>query len=421
VFLVVLRNNVTAGISSKIGRNLHLQTGHPLNLIKNRIAYFFDARARAADAAALASGAGTKENHHFQLIDNLSPIVSARQNFDDLLVPVDHPGRSQSDTFYYSKDKLLRTHTSAHQREHLQSGLSNFLILGDCYRRDEIDSSHYPVFHQMEGVKIFSHDLARFNRGEDGVQLVVADLKLTLDGLVRYLFGSDIQVRWIDAYFPFTHPSFEMEILFQGKWLEVLGCGVIQYPILDACSPPLVVGQSNGWAFGLGLERLAMVLFDIPDIRLFWSEDPRFLEQFTKAKEDLVQSEGQFKRIKFQPFSKYPHCFKDVAFWVPEETTTTDATNAPATAAPSSATTSPASTPAFHENDFCSLVREIAGDLVENVQLIDSFKHPKTKQVSKCYRIMYRSLNRNLTNEEIDVFQEQVREQIGSRLGLKLR
>lgn len=399
---------MTPGIQSKVGRNLHLQAGHPLNIIKNRIAYYFESRAREAEAS---GSAARGETHRFTLIDNQSPVVSAQQNFDDLLVPADHPGRSLSDTFYYSRAQLLRTHTSAHQCEHLRSGLRNFLVVGDCYRRDEIDASHYPVFHQMEGVRVFTHDEALYNRGDAGVELVVADLKSTLDGLVRYLFGSDIQVRWIDAYFPFTHPSFEMEIFFQGEWLEVLGCGVVQPAILDGCSPPLTSGVTNGWAFGLGLERLAMVLFDIPDIRLFWSEDARFIDQFAKVKEDLHATNGVFKPIKFQPFSKYPPCFKDVSFWVPEEVAANIA----------DADAASCGTVAFHENDFCSLVREIAGDLVEDVTLIDSFQHPKTKQTSKCYRIMYRSLQRTLENEEIDVLQEQVREQIGSRLGLKLR
>lgn len=115
-------------------------------------------------------------------------------------------------------------------------------------------------------------------------------------------------MRWVDAYFPFTEPSFEMEIFFNGQWMEVLGCGVMQQQILDGAG-----GQGKrAWAFGLGLERLAMVLFNIPDIRLFWSGDERFTKQF-KA--------GCFKAggvgAKFTPYSKYPPCFKDVSFWLP--------------------------------------------------------------------------------------------------------
>lgn len=423
---------MTEGISSKIGRNLHLQPGHPLNIIKNRIAYYFEQRAReqreAASRAPPSPTATAPEVHEFVVKDNVSPRVTVAQNFDELLFPADHPGRSLSDTFYFDRQNLLRTHTTAHEVDFLREGLTNFLTVGDCYRRDEIDASHYPVFHQMEGVRIFPHDMAKYGRDAAGVERVAAELKATLEGLVRFLFGSDIEVRWVEGSFPFTTPSFEMEILFQGKWMEVLGCGVLQYAIMDAAAATAdaaQVGRVNGWAFGLGLERLAMILFDIPDIRLFWSEDARFLDQFKNVREDLRASGGRVAKIKFQPFSKYPACFKDVSFWVPEEKALPEPHGSSAggeiRGAPSEAATHAAPVSAFHENDLCSLVREVAGDLVENVACIDSFVHPKTRQTSKCYRIMYRSLARNLTNEEIDVLQEQIRAQIPQRLGLKLR
>lgn len=126
------------------------------------------------------------------------------------------------------------------------------------------------------------------------------------------------------------------------------------------------LGEEVGWAFGLGLERLAMVLFDIPDIRLFWSKDPRFLSQF---------QHGEITR--FKPYSKYPACYKDVSFWHAD----------------------------FHENNLCEVVRDVAGDMVEQVVLVDAFQHPKTKRESKCYRILYRHMDRNLTNEEVDKLQ----------------
>lgn len=119
--------------------------------------------------------------------------------------------------------------------------------------------------------------------------LTTKDLKLTLEGLVKDLFG-DIEMRWIDAYFPFTFPSFELEILYEGKWLEMLGCGMLHPEILKNAGRK---SEDVAWAAGLGLERFAMKLFNIPDVRLFWSNDPRFLEQF---------KEGQI--IKFKPFSK---------------------------------------------------------------------------------------------------------------------
>lgn len=396
-------NNVTPNIQNKVGRNLHLQPGHPLTLIKKRIAHYFKIRALQMEEKARTQPASptatSKEIFEFTLMDRVPPQVSVYQNFDSLLFPADHPGRSISDTFYYSPTSLLRTHTTAHELDFLKSGLKNFLVAGDCYRRDEIDASHYPVFHQMEGVRIFAHDTARYNRNADGVDLVVADLKSHLEGLIHYLFADTCTgVRWIEGSFPFTHPSFEMEIEFQGKWLEVLGCGVLQYPILDACEPALQKGIVNGWAFGLGLERMAMILFEITDIRLFWSEDKRFTEQFDKIDEKrFVEEKEYLKQVKkFQIFSKYPMCFKDVSFWIPNEIF-------------------------FNENDLCSLIRENGGDLIEKVSLHDSFQHPVTKQQSKCYRIMYRSLVRNLTNEEIDVIQEKIRKEIAEKLGFKLR
>ena len=126
-----------------------------------------------------------------------------------------------------------------------------------------------------------------------------------------------------------------------------------------------------------------MILFGIPDIRLFWSEDERFIEQF---------EEGVITR--FKPYSKYPPCLKDVAFWCPED---------------------------FHENDLFEVVRDVAGDLVEKVDLIDDFVHPKTGRHSQCYRITYRSMDRNLTNEEIDDLQWEVRDRTEKQLQVELR
>jgi phenylalanyl-tRNA synthetase alpha chain len=194
-------------------------------------------------------------------------------------------------------------------------------------------------------------------------------------------------MRWIDAYFPFTHPSFELEIFYQNEWLEVLGCGVIEPEIIKTSTRN---DKLLGWAFGLGLERLAMVLFSIPDIRLFWSNDKRFLDQFASGE----------MNVTFVPYSKYPPCFKDISFWIPKDTNT--------------------ATP-FHVNNLYEGVRGIAGDLVEQVQLIDEFIHPKTGRTSHCYRIMYRSMDRNLTNEEIDLLQDRVRAFVQDELKVELR
>jgi phenylalanyl-tRNA synthetase alpha chain len=134
-------NNVTEAIASKVGRNLHNRTHHPICTIKNIITTHF-----------------TSLNQNFEFFDDLCPVVDTKNNFDDLLVKPDHVSRRMSDTYYISRDTVLRTHTSAHQTSLLSQGSTAFLATGDVYRRDEIDSSHYPVFHQMEGVRVFSDD-----------------------------------------------------------------------------------------------------------------------------------------------------------------------------------------------------------------------------------------------------------------------
>jgi phenylalanyl-tRNA synthetase alpha chain len=268
---------------------------------------------------------------------------------------------------------------SAHQAENLRQGHDAFLIVGDVYRRDEIDTTHYPVFHQIEGVKVFSEsELPNTLSEEKQLQIAEQDLKKNLERLVTSIFGN-VKMRWVDAYFPFTVPSWEMEIFWQDKWLEVLGCGLVHPQIMKNCN----IGHKRGWAFGLGLERLALVLFEIPDIRLFWSEDPRFSNQFTS---DNI--------VKFQPFSKYPPCIKDITFWLPKS---------------------------YHQNDLYEFVRSVGKDLIESVELLDKFIHPKTARESHCYRITYRSMERNLTNDEINVIQEQIRRGVVSKLGVELR
>jgi phenylalanyl-tRNA synthetase alpha chain len=161
-----------------------------------------------------------------------------------------------------------------------------------------------------------------------------------------------------------------MEVFFNNTWLEILGCGIVKQSLPNNAGVP----SKLGWAFGLGLERIAMILFGIPDIRLFWSQDPRFLDQFR---------EGQVKR--FKEFSKHPACYKDISFWLPREG-------------------------AFHENDLHSLVRDLAGDAVEDVQLVDRFRAKQSGRESVCFRIHYRMVERTMTNEETNVLHERVRE-----------
>lgn len=375
-------------------------------------------------------------------------MVTTSQNFDSLGFPADHPGRALSDTYYISDTTLLRTHTSAHQADTFRAnGSDGYLISADVYRRDAIDKSHYPAFHQMEGARSWDRntvpngDIAAavtkdlealpkhnivvedpnppFHAERNPLQdkhhsaaeaeAIGAHLKQSLENMVVNIFSrakdaalkadpnfvdEPLRMRWIEAYFPFTSPSWELEVYYAGDWLEVLGCGVVRQDLFINAGVP----SRLGWAFGIGIDRIAMLLFKIPDIRLFWSQDERLLSQFRGVSDNL-------DHLKlFVPFSKYPPCPRDVSFWV--------------NAADSDASATAAT---VHENDVMELVRNVAGDVVEDVRLIDEFTHPKTGRKSVAYRIIYRSLERTLTNDEANDFHDTVRRTLVSNLGVELR
>ena len=398
------KTNITPKIANLVGRDLHRTPNHPVNIIKQRVVHHFH--------KTYVNRTGNPIYSHF---DDVSPVVTTEQNFDSLLIPLDHVARSKNDNYYIDSHRLLRAHTSAHQRDFIRMGFDQFLVTGDVYRRDEIDRSHYPVFHQMEGVRLFtkeelfrkcSDDTLKIFEEDgsdsnvqtddkqsmhtiDAVKMMEFNLKETVVKLVKVLFGEETEYRWNPCYFPFTHPSYELEVKVKGEWMEMLGSGIMRQKILNKGG----VRNKIGWAFGLGLDRLAMLLFDIPDIRLFWSEDNRFISQFSSVGLDPSTN------IKFVPYSKFPPCCKDISFWLPNDE----------------------GADPFSENDFCDIVRSISDDLVEKVHLIDKFEHPETGRTSHCYRITYRSMDRNVTNEEINTLHNTVRELSTEKLGVELR
>ncbi|KNZ45462.1 phenylalanine--tRNA ligase [Puccinia sorghi] len=397
--------NLPNSLLSRLSQNLYEQECHPLKILKDSIANQLPA---------------------FELLRYPDPIVSPYQNFDQLGFPIDHPGRRKGDSYYLNSQFMLRTHTSAHEVQSFQLGKEHWLLAADVYRRDEIDSSHFPVFHQMEGASVLPRDqIERFalttadlayqlshqnisiqdhtrvdkqnpyqaSHQAEHAMVVTENLKATINSVIYALFRnlqgqSPLQVRWIPAYFPFTSPSYEVEVLFQDKWLEILGCGVVQQKTLDEANVP----HKIGWAFGLGLERIAMVLFSIPDIRLFWSTDPRFKEQFIG--QTVLSDREHQPVVKFQPFSKNPACYKDLSFWIPTKQTGSES---------------------FEANDLFEIIRDVGGSW------IDEFTHPKTGRQSRCYRIVYRSIERNLSNEEVNCTQDRVRIALQEKLHLEFR
>jgi phenylalanyl-tRNA synthetase alpha chain len=193
-------------------------------------------------------------------------IESDYYNFTALNIPPHHPARDMQDTFYLSGHELLRTHTSPVQIRHLEKNPPPVRIVapGRVYRRDAVDATHSPVFHQVEVLAI-----------DEGLDFT--HLRGTVTAFLQSFFG-DLPVRFRASYFPFTEPSAEVDVQWRGRWLEVMGCGMVDPAVLEGLG--LDPERWSGFAAGLGVERFAMVRHGIDDIRRLFSSDLRFLEQF---------------------------------------------------------------------------------------------------------------------------------------------
>lgn len=354
-------NNITHSIEAKIGKGLYKQSAHPLCTVKEMVFDYFEDLSRIE-------------------IDN--PYVPIEYNFDRLRVPQDHPSRRPTDTYYKDDKECLRTHMTCYlypfgKSETGESKLK-YITCGDVYRKDTIDSSHYPVFHQMDA----------FCMVPDNVD-VKQELRKRLTGLVKHLFGDNVEYQFLEdseyeeVYFPFTVDSVEVSVTLpdengKTKQLEILGAGTVHPDIMADLGLP----GKKAWAFGVGLERLAMVMFDIPDIRLFWSTDKRFLSQFSPK-----------TVTKFKSYSKYESCYKDVSFFVSKK---------------------------FSYNDLCSIARdEDEHNWIESITLIDEFQNKG--RTSRCYRITYRSMDGTLRNSDVNKMQKSICERLTKELGVEIR
>ena len=199
--------------------------------------------------------------------------------FDALNTPPDHPARNEQDTFYLPDGRLLRTHTSSVQIRTMEAQKPPIRIIapGAAYRRDEVDATHLAQFTQMEGLYV-------------DADVTLGDLKGTLEYFFRELFGSDTKVRFRPHFFPFTEPSYEIDVRAAAlgggeRWLELAGCGMVDPAVFERVNERrgdrlFDPDKISGFAFGFGLERLAMILYGVPDIRMFVENDQRFLSQF---------------------------------------------------------------------------------------------------------------------------------------------
>ena len=229
------------------GRGQELGGLHPVTKTMQRIEEFF-----ASIGYNVEEGPEIEDDYH---------------NFEALNIPSHHPARAMHDTFYFNANTLLRTHTSGVQVRTMEAQKPPLRIIcpGRVYRCD-YDQTHSPMFHQVEGLIVDKN-------------ISFADLKGTLEQFLRAFFEEDVRVRFRPSYFPFTEPSIEVDIeRGDGKWLEVLGCGIVHPKVFEYSG--IDPEEYTGFAFGMGVERLAMLRYGVNDLRLFFENDLRFLNQF---------------------------------------------------------------------------------------------------------------------------------------------
>ena len=309
-------------------------------------------------------------------------IVRADISFDLFDFAQDHPARSKSDTYYLDDQHILRTHTTImwyylliqeEVKKKIAAGQNiGSLSYGKVYRKDEIDRNHMNVFHQIDGWYLCPRSVKEITKD---------DLQDVLVKIAKAIYGEDIKYRFNEDTFPYTNPSIEMEIDKDGKWLEVLGGGVVKGVVLKNLGVDPEV--YNGWAFGFGLERLAMISMELPDIRLLWSDDER-------VKKQLVLGN------KFREVSKFPPITRDISFVVDKD---------------------------FTPNNYYDLVRDLGGGLVEEVKLLDNYDNEKfgAGKTSYTFRIVYRSNERTLVSEEIDAIQDKICEDTKNQFKAEIR
>ncbi|MCK9379195.1 MAG: hypothetical protein M0P97_03590 [Candidatus Moranbacteria bacterium] len=310
-------------------------------------------------------------------------IITVEQCFDFLNTPKDHPSRRENDTYYLDDTHILRTQMTAFWSFYLkdknvlkkleEEGEIKALAPGIVYRKDEIDRHHFPAFHQIDGLFICKKDKKIITQ---------QDLKDVQIDLAKGIFGSDIEYKFIEDTFPYTVESLEMDIKFNGDWMEVNGAGLVNPVVLEkfGLDPKIY----NGWAFGFG-ERLAMIKMGIPDIRILWSNNERITSQF----KDI--------NSKFTEVSKFPATTRDISFIIDKD---------------------------ININNYYEIVRDYADNLIEEVKLLDEYendeKFGKNKK-SYTFRIVYRSSERTLTNEEINEIQAKIRAKTEKELEALLR
>jgi phenylalanyl-tRNA synthetase alpha chain len=200
--------------------------------------------------------------------DDYPEVETEWYNFDSLNTPTWHPSRDMHDSFYTQSNNVLRTHTSAFQVRAMRmigTPPIRAMTSGRCYRRDDIDATHFPIFHQLDVIAIDRN-------------ISFSDLKWTLDKMLRAVLGADIRLQFRPSYFPFTTPSAEVDVFYNGRWMELLGSGMMRPEVLR--NGGIDPAEYRGFAFGMGIDRLTMARYRIDDIRLLYENEEAFLAQF---------------------------------------------------------------------------------------------------------------------------------------------
>lgn len=342
---------------------------------------------------------------------DIPEIVREWETFDLFNFPEHHVARRPSDSYFLEKSEnhresvLLRPHTSVMWHYYLaenggmekllETGEVKALSWGKVYRVDELDKTHHECFHQIDGLRICEKSREIIDQNT---------LKEALGETIKALFGADAEYRFNEDSFPYTTDSLEVEVMYHGKWLEVTGAGVVHPTVLSQLG--LDPEKYNGWAFGFGLERLAMPMKRIPDIRIFWSEDPRITGQW-----------GSFEPYK--EVSLYPPVYKEISMIVPKQRFQKDLRE--------EEKSGELELTRDTESDFFAItgvIRDVGGDLIEEVKILDIYENDGkfgNDKKSLSIKIVFRSIERTLTNEEINTIYFDIREKIEKQLGYELR
>lgn len=336
-------------------------------------------------------------------------VVKEFETFDLFYFPEDHVARRSSDSYFLQKTNnkddnlLLRPHTTIMWYHYLvkwewweklkKDGEIKLLSYWKTYRVDELDKNHHECFHQIDWLKISLKEKEIINQDT---------LKEVLSNTIKSIFGENVEFRFNVDTFPYTTDSLEVEVKNGEKWLEVLWAGVVKWEVLEKLW--IDSTKYNWWAFGFGIERLAMALKKIPDIRIFWSDDKRILSQWGNL-------ETPYKEI-----SQFPPVYKDISMIVEKSKFIIDEKEKNETKL----------TRETESNFFAItwIIRDIWDPLIEEVKIIDNFENDKKFGIYKksiTIKIVFRAIDRTLTNEEINKIYFEIRDKLSKELGFELR